>query len=93
MVKKCFAKKFGPITQSVRFYEIPEHLTKISTDTNPSFFRMVEYYYHSAVKVCEPALIDYLKKHTHFSDKKRVQRVEGILKVRFTIFEATILKY
>ncbi|XP_026333453.1 glutamate dehydrogenase, mitochondrial-like isoform X2 [Hyposmocoma kahamanoa] len=42
---------------------------------------MVEYYYHNAVKVVEPALLEYLKKHMHMSDKKRTNRVAGILKV------------
>ncbi|XP_059061497.1 glutamate dehydrogenase, mitochondrial-like [Achroia grisella] len=65
----------------VRFYDIPKHLEKVATDTDPSFYRMVEYFYHSAVKVCEPSLVEYLKKHTHFSDKKRTNRVAGILKV------------
>ncbi|KPJ04385.1 Glutamate dehydrogenase, mitochondrial [Papilio xuthus] len=65
----------------VRFYEIPKHLQPIATDPNPSFYRMVEYYYHRALVMVEPALLDYLKKHTHLSDKKRTQRVAGILKV------------
>ncbi|XP_038221043.1 glutamate dehydrogenase, mitochondrial-like [Zerene cesonia] len=73
--------KSGPIRLSVRKYEIPDHLKNIIDDPNPSFYRMVEYYYHFAVKVCEPTLVEYLKKHTHFSDKKRQQRVAGILKV------------
>ncbi|XP_034839299.1 glutamate dehydrogenase, mitochondrial-like [Maniola hyperantus] len=50
-------------------------------DPDPSFFRMVEYFYHSAVQVAEPSLFDYLQRHAHFSDKKRKQRVAGILKV------------
>ncbi|XP_073953093.1 glutamate dehydrogenase, mitochondrial-like isoform X2 [Choristoneura fumiferana] len=66
---------------SVRHYEIPCNLIPIATDPDPSFFKMVEYFYHHAVKVVEPSLIEYLKKHTHLSDKKRMQRVAGILKV------------
>ncbi|XP_049871068.1 glutamate dehydrogenase, mitochondrial-like [Pectinophora gossypiella] len=66
---------------SVRGYEVPADLQKVASDPDPSFYRMVEYYYHYAVSVCEPALVEYLKKHTHMSDKKRQQRVSGILKV------------
>ncbi|XP_032526943.1 glutamate dehydrogenase, mitochondrial-like [Danaus plexippus] len=65
----------------VRNYEIPKHLQAVMEDPNPSFYRMVEYFYHFAVKVVEPALFEYLKKHAHFSEKKRKQRVAGILKV------------
>ncbi|KOB65609.1 Glutamate dehydrogenase, partial [Operophtera brumata] len=65
----------------VRRYEIPEHLKTIATDSDPSFYRMVDYFYHSAVQVAEPSLIEHLKKHMHLSDKKRMQRVAGILKV------------
>lgn len=72
---------------SRRNYEIPAHLKEIGTATDPSFYKMVEYFYHFAVKVCEPTLLDYLKKHTHFSEKKRVQRVAGILKVRKYYFK------
>ncbi|XP_028044217.1 glutamate dehydrogenase, mitochondrial-like [Bombyx mandarina] len=74
-------KLFNPVRLSVRRYEIPEHLRAIVDDPDPSFYRMVEYFYHNAVKVCEPSLEEYLKKYTHLSDKKRKQRVSGILKV------------
>ncbi|XP_030031297.2 glutamate dehydrogenase, mitochondrial-like [Manduca sexta] len=70
-----------PLQISVRHYDIPEHLQKVASDPNPSFYRMVEYFYHNAVKVCEASLLEYLQKHTHLSDKKRRQRVTGILKV------------
>lgn len=76
-------KLFNPVRLSVRRYEIPEHLRAIVDDPDPSFYRMVEYFYHNAVKVCEPSLEEYLKKYTHLSDKKRKQRVSGILKVAF----------
>jgi hypothetical protein len=89
VVKRIFSIAFGPIKTSVRGYEIPEHLKSVATDPDPSFYRMVEYYYHNAVRVVEPALLEYLKKHTHMSDKKRLHRVAGILKVsvdRLTYF-------
>ncbi|KAL4703025.1 hypothetical protein ACJJTC_019243 [Scirpophaga incertulas] len=78
---KTFNLKCGPNVTSVRRYEIPEHLKSIATDLNPSFYKMVEYYYHNAVRVVEPSLVEYLKKHTHMSEKKRKHRVSGILQV------------
>ncbi|KAJ8724226.1 hypothetical protein PYW08_015700 [Mythimna loreyi] len=80
-VCKFAVKTGGPGQMSVRHYDIPAHLTKIADEPNPSFFRMVEYFYHHAVRVVEPSLIEYLNKHTHMSEKKRLQRVAGILKV------------
>lgn len=60
---------------------MPAHLSGVAKDQNPSFYQMVEYFYYNAVQVVEPALEEYLKKHTHLSDKKRKLRVDGILKV------------
>ncbi|XP_075975955.1 glutamate dehydrogenase, mitochondrial-like [Anticarsia gemmatalis] len=76
--RKC---KDFPLKIISRNYEMPEHLREVADQSDPSFFRMVEYFYHSAVQVCEPALMEHLNKHTHMSEKKRKQRVAGILKV------------
>lgn len=48
--------KRGPLRLSVRNYEIPDKLKDVAKDPNPSFYKMVEYFYHYAVKVCEPSL-------------------------------------
>ncbi|CAH0716631.1 unnamed protein product, partial [Brenthis ino] len=74
-------KSVGTIKVNVRNYEIPCHLQKVMDDPDPSFYQMIKYFYHFAVKVVEPTLFEYLKKHAHFSEKKRKQRVAGILKV------------
>lgn len=79
--KTVFSKKYCLLAIFKRDYEIPAHLAEIAKHPNPSFYRMVEYFYHSAVKVAEPSLIEYLKKYTYMSDKKRSIRVAGILKV------------
>lgn len=79
-----------PLQTTVRHYDIPDHLKKVVTEPNPSFFRMVEYFYHNAVRVCEPALFDHLNKRTHLSDKKKNQRVAGILKVNMIIIDLTV---
>ncbi|XP_048000071.1 glutamate dehydrogenase, mitochondrial-like [Leguminivora glycinivorella] len=71
----------SPMVLSKRNYEIPPDLLEVGQAKDPSFYRMVEYFYHYAVKVVEPALNEYLKKHPQLSEKKRKQRVAGILKV------------
>uniref|UniRef100_A0A7R9J7D8 glutamate dehydrogenase [NAD(P)(+)] n=1 Tax=Timema californicum TaxID=61474 RepID=A0A7R9J7D8_TIMCA len=43
-------------------HEIPERLKKISTEKCPNFLNMVEYYFHNAVKVVEPTLLEETKK-------------------------------
>ncbi|XP_023935183.2 glutamate dehydrogenase, mitochondrial [Bicyclus anynana] len=76
-----FQRNLVAISNFVRYYEIPAHVQDVIKDPDPSFYRMVEYFYHFAVKVAEPSLEEYLRRHAHFSDKKRKQRVAGILKV------------
>ncbi|CAH1635859.1 unnamed protein product [Spodoptera littoralis] len=78
---KTLVSYITPMRMPVRHYEIPKHLQEVGCEPNPDFFRMVEYFYHNAVKVCEPSLVKYLAKHTHLSEKKRQQRVSGILAV------------
>lgn len=80
---KLVYSKVNLLKTCVRYYEIPSHLQCVIDEKDPSFDRMVEYFYHNAVKVVEPALVEYLMKHSHLSDKKRNYRVAGILKVSF----------
>lgn len=80
-VLKSKTKKISPWKIIVRHYEIPEEFKGVINDPNPMFFKMVQYFYHNAVSVCESSLMDHLNKHTHMSEKKRKQRLDGILKV------------
>ncbi|CAB3227479.1 unnamed protein product [Arctia plantaginis] len=80
-ILKCKTKKISPWKIIVRHYEIPEEFKAVISDPNPMFYKMVQYFYHNAVSVCEPSLMDHLSKHTHMSEKKRKQRLDGILKV------------
>ena len=43
-------------------WEIPERLHHIPTAESPSFFNMVEYYFHKACVVAEPSLFDMLQR-------------------------------
>ncbi|XP_048477723.1 glutamate dehydrogenase, mitochondrial [Plutella xylostella] len=79
---KFFKHIFGPMKSFRRNYDIPENLKSVATDKDPSFYRMVEYFYHNAVKIVEPSLECHLKQmRPHFSEKKVKNRVAGILKV------------
>merc|ERR1712061_471624 len=61
-------------------WEIPERLHHIPTAESPSFFNMVEYYFHKACVVAEPSLFDMLQRErTNIEAKKR--KVHGILKI------------
>lgn len=86
LISNCLRRDVGVSVLSVRNYEIPKELESVGTDTDPSFFKMVEYFYHYAVKVAEPSLEEYLKRHTYMSEKKRKQRVSGILKVLLSTY-------
>merc|ERR1712226_114871 len=61
-------------------WEIPERLHHIPTAESPSFFNMVEYYFHKACVVAEPSLFDMLQRErTNIDAKKR--KVHGILRI------------
>merc|ERR1739844_709507 len=61
-------------------WEIPERLHHIPTAESPSFFNMVEYYFHKACVVAEPSLFDMLQRErTNIEAKKR--KVHGILRI------------
>lgn len=79
--RKSLCKVSGPLSVSIRNYDMPDNIKCIKDDPDPDFYKMVEYFYYNAVTVVEPALEGYLKKHTHLSDKKRKLRVDAILKV------------
>merc|ERR1712079_254888 len=59
-------------------WKIPERLTHIPTADAPSFFNMVEYYFHKACIIAEPSLEQMLHRKRMSSDKKH-KLVHGIL--------------
>merc|ERR1719479_281361 len=59
-------------------WKIPERLTHIPTADHPSFFNMVEFYFHKACIIAEPSLEQMLHRKRMSSDKKK-KLVHGIL--------------
>lgn len=60
-------------------HKIPEHLEYVPSSEDPSFFHMVEYFYHKGWQVVEDKLVEEFKgKQT--ADEKR-KRVNGYLKI------------
>ncbi len=58
-------------SRSADTWEIPERLKHIPTAKDPSFFNMVEYYFHKACMVAEPQLIESMKRVRISDDAKR----------------------
>ena len=63
---------------NVETWKIPERLTHIPTADHPSFFNMVEYYFHKACIIAEPSLEQMLHRKRMSNDKKH-KLVHGIL--------------
>jgi glutamate dehydrogenase (NAD(P)+) len=61
-------------------WEIPERLHGIPTADHPSFFNMVEYYFHKACIVAEPSLMDMLHR-MKLSNEQKQKKVHGILRI------------
>merc|ERR1712018_54119 len=61
-------------------WAIPERLQGIPTADDPSFFNMVEYYFHKACILGEPQFME-LMKTMRISDEEKRKKVHGILKI------------
>jgi len=61
-------------------WQIPERLHGIPTADHPSFFNMVEYYFHKACIVAEPSLMDMLHR-MKLSNEQKQKKVHGILRI------------
>lgn len=61
-------------------WKIPERLQDIPEAVNPSFFNMVEYYFHKACLLAEPQLMLSLRRMKISEEEKR-KKVHGILKI------------
>ena len=66
-------------TANAETWSIPERLQSIPTDKDPSFFNMVEYYFHKACVLAEPKLMNSLRRMRIDEEAKRK-------KVRFLDF-------
>merc|ERR1712066_263658 len=61
-------------------WAIPERLQGIPTADDPSFFNMVEYYFHKACILGEPRFMDLMKR-MKLSNEQKQKKVHGILRI------------
>jgi len=66
-------------TASLRQHQIPEHLEYVPNSEDPSFFHMVEYFYHKGWQVVEDKLVEEFKGRLTIEEKRK--RVNGYLKI------------
>lgn len=66
-------------THSVQQHNIPEHLAYVPDSEDPSFFHMVEYFYHKGWQVVEDKLVEEFKGKMSAEEKRK--RVNGYLKI------------
>lgn len=60
-------------------HSIPEHLAYVPDSEDPSFFHMVEYFYHKGWQVVEDKLVEEFKGKQTAEEKRK--RVNGYLKI------------
>merc|ERR1712238_371673 len=61
-------------------WAIPDRLAEIPNADDPSFFNMVEYYFHKACILGEPRFMDLMKR-MRISEEEKRKKVHGILKI------------
>jgi glutamate dehydrogenase (NAD(P)+) len=59
---------------------MPERLRGIPEAENPSFFNMVEYFFHKACVTAEPKLMTLLRR-MRINDEEKQKKVHGILRI------------
>merc|ERR1719510_573126 len=64
----------------IETWKIPERLQHIPDAEDPSFFNMVEYYFHKACVLGEPRFMQLMKR-MRISEEEKRKKVHGILKI------------
>ena len=62
-------------------WTIPDRLKDVPEAKNPSFFNMVEYYFHKACTISEDSLYEYYHKSKRMTDEDKRKKIHGILKI------------
>lgn len=73
------ARRHFSISTARRQHQIPEHLEYVPSSEDPSFFHMVEYFYHKGWQVVEDKLVEEFKGRLSAEEKRK--RVNGYLKI------------
>lgn len=63
----------------VQSHDIPEHLKYIPDSADPSFFQMVEYFYHRGWQFVEDKLVE--ENRSRISEEEKRKRVRGYLSI------------
>lgn len=66
-------------TSYMNQHKIPDHLEYVPASEDPSFFHMVEYFYHKGWQVVEDKLVEEFK--GKMSPEEKRKRVNGYLKI------------
>lgn len=72
------ARCFSTSTYNLQ-HKVPEHLDYVSNAEDPSFFHMVEYFYHKGWSIVEDKLVEEFKGKLSTEEKRN--RVNGYLKI------------
>lgn len=73
------AARYLSTTPQLMQHQIPEHLEYVPASEDPSFFHMVEYFYHKGWQVVEDKLVEEFKGRMTAEEKRK--RVNGYLKI------------
>jgi len=76
----CVAGIHTTVPRNAGTWQIPERLQGIPDAEHPSFFNMVEYYYHRGCVLAEERLIQEMAK-IRISDENKRKKVHGILSI------------
>ena len=60
---------------------MPERLLDVPKTMVPHFYDMVEYFFHKALTIAEPALVESLKKYPWMEEEKRVNRTKSVIQM------------
>lgn len=77
--KDSFRARQLTTTAALFQHNIPEHLAYVPNSEDPSFFHMVEYFYHKGWQVVEDKLVEEFKGRLTAEEKRK--RVNGYLKI------------
>ena len=73
------ASRHFSTTNQLQQHQIPEHLEYVPSSEDPSFFHMVEYFYHRGWQVVEDKLVEEFRGRMSAEEKRK--RVNGYLKI------------
>lgn len=83
LCRRFFLLRSQPIFTRRFEHSIPESIQKVADEDDPMFSKMVEYFYHDALKTLEPELVAMVLPF-HKTEEKAQKRVRSIISVMST---------